>query len=241
MYMYILVHDHYHILLLIYANQVCGVKGPTVLALHHCFDLVGGVVIDDLHGIYLGVTLSLLRLWFDRINRGKPFFIGDKVCNANLFLLYNVIYMAFLQINQCDQRLLSIKVTDKMSRVPKSLKEFSNWKGMYCTCTLCCVACFESAIYACIPAGAELRNWLLFFSLPVLREILPSPYLSHFALVVSAVYMFSTDNISQQSLLTGRCLLKQFHREFSGLYGIFHFFVLHNLYSSLLQVSRQHQ
>ena len=55
-------------------------KGPTVLALHPCFDLVSGVVIDDLHGIYLGVTQSLIRLWFDKINRGKPFFIGDQVC-----------------------------------------------------------------------------------------------------------------------------------------------------------------
>ena len=54
-------------------------KGPTVLALHPCFDLAKGIVIDDLHGIYLGVTLSLLHLWFNRINRGKTFFIGDKV------------------------------------------------------------------------------------------------------------------------------------------------------------------
>ena len=59
--------------------QICGVKGPTVLALHRHFDLVGGVVIDDLHGVYLGVMLSLLHLWFDKTNRGKPFFIGDKV------------------------------------------------------------------------------------------------------------------------------------------------------------------
>ena len=51
--------------------QVCGVKGPTVLALHGCFDLVGGVAIDDLHGVYLGVTLLLLHLWLDRTNRGK--------------------------------------------------------------------------------------------------------------------------------------------------------------------------
>lgn len=61
-------------------TQTCGVKGPTVLALHRNFDLVGGIVIDNLHGIYLGVTLSLLHLWFDKTNRGKIFFIGDKVC-----------------------------------------------------------------------------------------------------------------------------------------------------------------
>ena len=59
--------------------QVCGVKGPTVLALHPCFDLVQGVVIDDLHGLYLGVTLTMLNLWFGKGNRGKEYFIGHKV------------------------------------------------------------------------------------------------------------------------------------------------------------------
>lgn len=50
-----------------------------MLALHKCFDLVLGVVIDDLHGFFLGVTLTLLRLWFDRSHRGKPHYIGSQV------------------------------------------------------------------------------------------------------------------------------------------------------------------
>ena len=51
-----------------------------MLALHTPFYLVNGIVIDDLHGVFLGVTLRLLHLWFDEINRGKVFFIGNKVC-----------------------------------------------------------------------------------------------------------------------------------------------------------------
>ena len=56
-------------------------KGPSVLALHPCFNLVEGVVIDDLHGVFLGVTLTMLDLWFNKKNRGNPYFIGacDKV------------------------------------------------------------------------------------------------------------------------------------------------------------------
>ena len=50
-----------------------------VLVLHPFFDLSEGVVIDDLHGIYLGVTLSLLHNWFDKSNKGKPYNIGNKV------------------------------------------------------------------------------------------------------------------------------------------------------------------
>ncbi len=59
--------------------QVCGVKGTTVLGLHPFLDLVKGVVVDDLHGVFLGVTLTLLRLWFDKGERDKPYFIGNKV------------------------------------------------------------------------------------------------------------------------------------------------------------------
>ena len=36
-------------------------------------------MIDDLHGLYLGITLTLLNLWFNRVHKGKAFFIGDKV------------------------------------------------------------------------------------------------------------------------------------------------------------------
>ena len=54
-------------------------KGPSVLALLSTFDVVWGIVIDDLHGIYLGVTLTLLRLWIDKGSRTKPYFIGNKV------------------------------------------------------------------------------------------------------------------------------------------------------------------
>ena len=54
-------------------------KGPTVLALHPRFDLASGVVIDNLHGIFLGVTKNLLHLWFDKQNKGMPYFIGNKV------------------------------------------------------------------------------------------------------------------------------------------------------------------
>lgn len=56
-----------------------GILGPTVLSLHPPFDLCAGVVIDDLHGLYLGVTLRLLNLWFDKRNKREDFYIGDKV------------------------------------------------------------------------------------------------------------------------------------------------------------------
>ena len=42
-----------------------GMKGLSVLFRHPCFDVSKGVVVDALHGLYLGVVHSLLSLWFD--------------------------------------------------------------------------------------------------------------------------------------------------------------------------------
>jgi hypothetical protein len=77
--MYMYIYSYMYVQESKFYEQVCGVKGPTVLTLHPSFDPVWGIVIDDLHGIFLGVTLKLLHLWLDKANKGKPFFIGNKV------------------------------------------------------------------------------------------------------------------------------------------------------------------
>lgn len=60
--------------------------GPSVLGLHRPFSLVTGVVVDDLHGLYLGVTKTLLGLWFNNKYKQKDFYIGNQVIKAG----YNV-------------------------------------------------------------------------------------------------------------------------------------------------------
>ena len=67
--------------------------------------------------------------------------------------------------------------------------------------------------------GAELRNWLLYFALPVLRGVLPNLFLSHFALFVGAIYLYSSQRISYQEHQLGQSLLEQFYEQFSALYG----------------------
>ena len=108
-------------------------------------------------------------------------------------------------MQHCDNLLLSIKVTDSMSRVPRSIQEFARWKGVFAHPI--CIGWNLSH-----PVGAELRNWLLLFSVPILREVLPSTYLNQ---LVVAIHLFS----SKQNLRLGRCLLHEFHAEFSDLYG----------------------
>jgi len=64
-----------------------GIKGYSAFHGHPPFHLVHGVVVDDLHCLYLGVVLGMLRLWFEKVNKAKPFYIGMYPLWTNLFLL----------------------------------------------------------------------------------------------------------------------------------------------------------
>ena len=62
--------------------QVQGIKGPSVLSLHPPFQLPWGVIVDDLHCLYLGVASHLIDLWFDKKYRSKDHYIGQKVATV---------------------------------------------------------------------------------------------------------------------------------------------------------------
>lgn len=66
----------------LFVPQVDGIKGfALILTLQH-HSLIPGYVIGYMHGTLLGVTKTLLMLWFSpsKHNKGKDFFIGDQVC-----------------------------------------------------------------------------------------------------------------------------------------------------------------
>ena len=91
--------------------------------------MVKGVAIDSLHVFFLGVVQDLLKYWFDKHYRTSSFSIYSKVnysCKYNITVTYIVVYV---QLKQCDRRLLSIHVPDIISRPPKSLTDYSHWKG----------------------------------------------------------------------------------------------------------------
>ena len=100
--------------------------------------------------------------------------------------------MHSLQIKTCDQRLLNIAVPDVMSVY------------MYNSCT-----------------GSELQAWTHYFSLPVLKGILPIVYLRHWSLVVGSLQIRSSDCITPHELATATTLLKEFYEKFPELYGIY--------------------
>lgn len=49
-----------------------------MLFVHKPFDVVKGVVIDDLHGLFLGVSKTLTSLWFNEKYKTFDFYIGTK-------------------------------------------------------------------------------------------------------------------------------------------------------------------
>ena len=90
------------------------------------FDVVDGVAVDYMHGILLGVCKQLLKLWLD-----SKFSSEDWYCGSLIGLI--------------DERLLSIKPPNSITRVPRSLEHHRKyWKGI-------CLTVFFSIImrYAC--------------------------------------------------------------------------------------------
>ena len=65
----------------------------------------------------------------------------------------------------------------------------------------------------------EFRAWLLFYSLPVLDGILQDPYFTHYALLVAAMHVFLSDDISQSEFRWAEICIHRFCRNFADLYG----------------------
>ena len=94
-----------------YFFQVVGVKGVCQFAQLSSFDVVDGVAVDYMHGILLGICKQLLKLWID-----SAFSDEDWYCGAMISLI--------------DERLLSIKPPNCITRVPRSLEQHRKyWKG----------------------------------------------------------------------------------------------------------------
>lgn len=75
-------------------------------------DVVDGVAVDYMHGILLGVRKQLLKLWLDSQFSGEDWYCGTLVALI-------------------DERLMSIKPPNVITRVPRSLEHHRKyWKGI---------------------------------------------------------------------------------------------------------------
>ncbi|XP_055073931.2 uncharacterized protein [Misgurnus anguillicaudatus] len=99
-------------------------------------------------------------------------------------------------ISQIDQLLVNIKPPSNVSRTPRSLKERCYWKAH------------------------EWLMWLLYYSISVLKGILPDKYLNHWIKLASGIALLLSTSITSQQLLEAQDLLLQFVSEMEHLYGV---------------------
>ena len=70
----------------------------------------------------------------------------------------------------------------------------------------------------CLIIGSEIRNWLLLYSLPVLKGVLPNPYLSHSS-AGSWATSTDSDRITQEDIRDTELYLNEFKVKYSALFG----------------------
>ena len=102
---------HFNYLYFVFKNPVEGVLGLSwafSLPLH---DVVSGTAVDYMHCICEGAVDQHLNAWFE-----------DKSCNQYLGT----------SLKELDITLLSIKPISEITRRPRSLSDWKQWKGMDC-------------------------------------------------------------------------------------------------------------
>jgi hypothetical protein len=99
------------------------------------------------------------------------------------------------KVKEIDKKLLALRPPSDVKRLPRTVSKYTTWKA------------------------AECRNWLLFYSLFALADILPQKYLCHWKLLVNAVFYLLSSSI-RKSMLTGiHAKLCDFASQMSALYG----------------------
>lgn len=91
--------------------------------------------------------------------------------------------------------LKGIKPTLFVTRIPRSLEDLSNWKS------------------------SEYRNFLLYWGVPILRNILDNDYFVHFCLLARAFYLLSKESVSDSDLENAEGALLLFVEYYDKLYG----------------------
>lgn len=134
-----------------------GVHGMSWLVACPMFDIIRGVTIDYMHCVCLGVVKKLIILWTNSHYKHFPWYVGNRQ-------------------NEIDKRLHQITPPNRITRLPRSIKDISNWKA------------------------TEYRNFLLHYAVPILYGILPERYFNHLACLIEAISALLASSISRNSI-----------------------------------------
>ena len=94
-----------------------------------------------------------------------------------------------------DERLSSIRPPQDISRTPRSLSDAKQWKA------------------------SECRNWLLFYSVPLLFGTMRTKFWEHWCLLVGAIFTLLQDRIPVSSISAAENSLRSFVQATQTLYG----------------------
>ncbi|KAJ1519617.1 hypothetical protein ONE63_004891 [Megalurothrips usitatus] len=134
------------------------------------FHIVWSVVIDYMHSCLEGIMADLLSLYLNLLDAD--------------------------QIGVLNQRILSIKPPQAMTRRPRPISDKVKWKAK------------------------EYRAFLLYYSLPCLEGLLPSSHFALLKLFVNSMHILLSDNITPRALSEAKNTLETFVSGFQRLYGL---------------------
>lgn len=111
------------------------------------------------------------------------------------------------RIKEIDKSIAGLKFPNTVSRAPRNIEQdVCHWKA------------------------SEYRTFLLYYSVPVLHQILPGEYFNHYTLLVEAIYLLLKESISKIDIKKSRSFLIQFCLKIGRLYGQrYQTYNLHNL------------
>ena len=99
-------------------------------------------------------------------------------------------------VKQVDSELLCQRPPHEFSRAPRTIVQHRKfWKA------------------------SEFRNWMLFYSLPLLLNVLPPLYVHHYALLVCAMHILLQEQLSDSKIQAAEAMLMDFYKLLPELYG----------------------
>jgi mRNA-degrading endonuclease RelE of RelBE toxin-antitoxin system len=104
-------------------------------------------------------------------------------------------YIGDEKLAAIEKRLSTIAPPSCISRRPRPLSEMMHWKAN------------------------EWRAWLLYYSLPCLIGNIPLPFLKHYCLLVTSLFILLGDLVSKDDVRNASWYLVQFVVNYSNLYG----------------------
>ncbi|XP_064474212.1 uncharacterized protein LOC135388539 isoform X2 [Ornithodoros turicata] len=149
----------------------------------------------------LGPSVLFLLSYFD-ICKGVVVDYMHTVClgvvkATTVMWLTNASQPYYLKpkLGEVNQRILNIKTVAEISRLPRKVTDYNIWKA------------------------SEWRAWLLFYSVPVLTDLLPKKYLKNWKKLVMIMHKLLSFNVNLEELDSIQAEVLSFARRYQALYG----------------------